>query len=284
MAKFYDAYWNNLLSLTFPRDLIELGFIVPNSREGNIVLGKLQKAVDKVQSGPKDHRFAGVTIMRQDFEVPVSQLEKDRHALSAQKERRASMAKARNSLVFTTLGPSIAWVMWLDADIIETPPTLIEDLAMHNKDIIVPNCYQRYTENGVQKIRPYDFNSWHESETALKMAEKLGPDDIIVEGYKEIATWRSLLAYELKDGGQIHQETKLDGVGGTVLLVKAEVHRDGAMFPPFAFYHLIETEGFAKMAKRLGYQPWGLPNYLVSHCPDTCEGHRDANGSTGISL
>lgn len=56
----------------------------------------------------------------------------------------------------------------------------------------------------------------------------------------------------------------LDGVGGTALLVKAEVHRDGAMFPPFAFYHLIETEGFAKMAKRLGYESWGLPNYFVS--------------------
>jgi len=57
----------------------------------------------------------------------------------------------------------------------------------------------------------------------------------------------------------------LDGVGGTALLVKAEVHRDGAMFPPFAFYHLIETEGFAKMAKRLQWSSFGLPNYKVYH-------------------
>jgi len=57
----------------------------------------------------------------------------------------------------------------------------------------------------------------------------------------------------------------LDGVGGTALLVKAEVHRDGAMFTPFPFYHLIETEGFAKMAKRLGWQSFGLPGYLVYH-------------------
>jgi len=59
------------------------------------------------------------------------------------------------------------------------------------------------------------------------------------------------------------REVELDGVGGTALLVKAEVHRDGAMFPPFAFYHLIETEGFAKMASRLGWKSWGLPNYFV---------------------
>lgn len=55
-------------------------------------------------------------------------------------------------------------------------------------------------------------------------------------------------------------------MGGTALLVKADVHRDGAMFPPFPFYHLIETEGFAKMAKRLGWKAFGLPNYHVSHC------------------
>lgn len=35
------------------------------------------------------------------------------------------------------------------------------------------------------------------------------------------------------------------------------------MFPPFPFYHLIETEGFAKMAQRLGWQATGLPNYYV---------------------
>ena len=51
----------------------------------------------------------------------------------------------------------------------------------------------------------------------------------------------------------------------SALLVKADVHRDGAMFPPFAFYNLIETEGFAKMANRLNWESFGLPNYLVSH-------------------
>jgi len=80
-----------------------------------------------------------------------------------------------------------------------------------------------------------------------------------------MATYRGLMAYEYNAGGNLHTETMLDGVGATALLVKAEVHRDGANFPPFAFYNLIESEGFAKMARRLGYQPWGLPNYLVYH-------------------
>jgi mannan polymerase complexes MNN9 subunit len=65
--------------------------------------------------------------------------------------------------------------------------------------------------------------------------------------------------------GDPRAEVDLDGVGGTALLVKADVHRDGAMFPPFPFYHLIETEGFAKMASRLGWKAYGLPNYYVYH-------------------
>jgi mannan polymerase complexes MNN9 subunit len=46
-------------------------------------------------------------------------------------------------------------------------------------------------------------------------------------------------------------------------MVKAAVHRDGASFPAFPFYHLLESEGFARMARRLGYICWGLPQYLV---------------------
>ena len=65
--------------------------------------------------------------------------------------------------------------------------------------------------------------------------------------------------------GDPRKRIDLDGVGGTALLVKADVHRDGAMFPPFPFYHLIETEGFAKMASRLQWNSSGLPNYFVYH-------------------
>lgn len=263
LARFYPEYWSNLLKLSYPHELIELGFIVPKTREGNSALIKLDEAVRKVQTGPKKNRFHGVTIMRQDFDTPTPQNEKDRHALATQKLRRAAMARARNSLVFTTIGTETSWVLWLDADIVETPPTLIQDLASHDKAIVVPNCYQRYDKDGQPAIRAYDFNSWHDSPKALEMASKMGSDDVIFEGYKEMATWRTLMAYQRVEGGDVKAETKLEGVGGTALMVKAEVHRDGAMFPPFAFYNLIETEGFAKMARRLGHQPYGLPNYLV---------------------
>ena len=165
------------------------------------------------------------------------------------------------------MGPSTAWVLWLDSDIIETPPTLIQDLAAHDKPVIVPNCFQRYqNEEGQGDVRAYDYNSWQDSPQALEMAKKMGAEEILVEGYHEVATYRTLMS-KIADVSSTRDQKKiisLDGVGGTALMVKAEVHRDGAMFPPFPFYHLIETEGFAKMARRLGWSCWGLPNYFVS--------------------
>ncbi|MCJ1246392.1 Golgi mannosyltransferase complex subunit [Trapelia coarctata] len=268
LARFYPEFWANLLSLSYPHHLIALGFITPRNREGNAATLALQNAIASTQSGPVDKRFASITILRQDFDPPlISQDEAERHKMSNQRERRAAMSRARNSLLFTTMGPSTAWVLWLDADIIETPPTLIQDLASHDKPVIVPNCFQRYTdENGKKAIRPYDFNSWVDSETAQELAKKMGPDDILLEGYAELATYRTLMA-NVAETGRGRDQSKimsLDGVGGTALMVKAEVHRDGAMFPPFAFYHLMETEGFAKMARRLGWKCFGLPNYFVS--------------------
>jgi mannan polymerase complexes MNN9 subunit len=269
LARFYQEYWDNLLKLNYPHELISLGFILPKGKEGNAATAALQEQVQKTQSGPAKKRFASITILRQDTESPLaSQTEHERHKLENQKTRRAAMSKARNSLLFTTMGPTTSWVLWLDSDIVETPPSLIQDLASHDKPIIVPNCYQRFfdKEKNAWSVRPYDFNSWQDSPTAQQLASQLGPDDILMEGYAEMATYRSLMAFMVDDPASqdVGKEINLDGVGGTALLVKAEVHRDGAMFPPFAFYHLIETEGFAKMAARLGWKSWGLPNYFVS--------------------
>lgn len=267
LARFYQEYWDNLLRLAYPHHLISIGFITPKTKEGNAATAALQEAVQKTQTGLETNRFASVTILRQDFEVPTTQDEATRHKLENQKARRAAMSRARNSLLFTTLGPSTAWVLWMDSDIVETPTTLIQDLASHDKPIIVPNCMQRYiNDEGQADIRSYDFNTWQDSAAAQELGKHMGPDEIIVEGYAELATYRTLMS-KIADMNPHRDQRRIlqvDGVGGTALMVKAEVHRDGAMFPPFPFYHLIETEGFAKMARRLGWSCWGLPNYFVS--------------------
>lgn len=100
-------------------------------------------------------------------------------------------------------------------------------------------------------------------------------------GYKEYVTGRKYMAKigdwrENKD-----EEIKLDGIGGVNIVVKADVHKSGMVinsfvpyhshrrtginFPCYAFENQAETEGFAKMAKRAGYEVVGLPNYVVWH-------------------
>lgn len=263
MSKFLPEYWDNLNKLTYDHSMILLGFIFPRTSEGDAALKQLEKALKTTQA--TKNRFKKVTILRQDTLLLALQAEKDRHALKVQKERRSMMALARNSLVFTTILPTTSWVLWLDADIIETPPTLLHDLIMHQKPVLSANVFQRYMEGEKPSIRPYDFNNWVESEEGLQMASGMKEDEIIVEGYAEMATYRPLMAKLYDENGDKSVEMALDGVGGGAVLVNADVHRDGAMFPSFPFYHLIETEGFAKMAKRLGYEVFGLPNYLVYH-------------------
>ncbi|KAI1909263.1 Golgi mannosyltransferase complex subunit [Ophidiomyces ophidiicola] len=270
LARFYPQYWDNLLRLSYPHEYISLGFIIPKTKDGNTATADLQKAITKTQSGPLDSRFASITILRQDFEPPIaSQDEKERHKFAHQKARREAMARARNSLLFTTLGPATSWVLWLDADVVESPPTLIQDLTRHNKPVVVPNCYQRYlnADSKLMDTRPYDYNSWVDTDRSLEIAGRMGPDEIMLEGYAELPTYRTLMAHlaDRSPNRDANNIMELHGVGGTALLVKAEVHRDGAMFPPFPFYHLVETEGFAKMARRLGHKCYGLPNYFVYH-------------------
>ena len=267
LARFYPGYWQNVLKLSYPHSLISVGFIIPKTREGDAATKALQNAVAVTQNGPEEQRFASITILRQDFDPPLSsQDESERHKMQNQKARRSAMSRARNSLLFTTIGPTTSWVLWLDSDIIETPPTLIQDMARHDKPVLVPNCFQRFiNDDGKPDTRPYDYNSWQDSQQAADLAAKMAPDDILLEGYHEMPTYRNLMAMNAgKEGNDPQKVVPLDGVGGTALLVKADVHRDGAMFPPFAFYHLMETEGFAKMARRLGWNCFGLPNYFVS--------------------
>lgn len=263
MSKFLPEYWDNLCKLTYDHNYISLGFIFPRTAEGDQALKLLEKAVKLTQASK--NKFKKITILRQDTPSLESQLEKDRHALKVQKERRSMMALARNSLLFSTIAPTTLWILWLDADIVETPPTLLQDMIVHKKPVLSANVYQRYIKDGEPSIRPYDFNNWVESEEGLKLASGLREDEIVVEGYAELATFRPLMAHFYDEQGDSTVEMPLDGVGGGAVLVNADVHRDGAMFPPFPFYHLIETEGFAKMAKRLGYEVFGLPNYLVYH-------------------
>jgi hypothetical protein len=170
-----------------------------------------------------------------------------RHEAVYQASRRAVLARARNHLLFSALRQH-DWVLWLDVDVIEFPADILQRLITLDLDIVHPHCVLEYGG------KTFDRNAWC-------------------------------------DNGRLHMEdlrgrgrVRLDSVGGTMLLVRADRHRDGLVFPPF-FYggqsrwvrsphpvrgnHLgeIETEGLGVMAKDMGIECWGLPDLEIRHSP-----------------
>ncbi len=192
--------------------------------------------------------FAAARIWRHDFgwRMPPG-LPRWHSAL--QLPRRRILAKARNHLLFRALDDQ-DWVLWLDADVIAYPPDLIERLLAAGRDIVHPHCVR-------QPGGPtFDLNAWRDHGRAVMQDLRDGPDLV-----------------------------RLDAVGGTVLLVRADRHRDGLVFPsfPYGAAHRaarrpgpfgagiegeIETEGLGLMALDMGAQPWGMPKLEVFHAED----------------
>jgi GT2 family glycosyltransferase len=156
--------------------------------------------------------------------------------------RRRYLAQSRNRLLMTALRDD-DYVLWLDVDMAALPASLVHDLLAVGKDIVHPNAVVRYFGLFVSN---YDMNAWRDK-------AKLHMDDLKAEG----------------------DVVPLHAVGGTVLLIRADLHRSGLIFPPFHYkgshhqHHReggeIETEGLGIMAMDMGHQPYGLPNYLVEH-------------------
>jgi hypothetical protein len=158
--------------------------------------------------------------------------------------RRKILAKARNHLLFRALKEQ-DWVLWLDVDVIDYPADLIERLIATGRDIVHPHCVKRYGGP------TFDLNAWRDH-GRVHMDDLRGGPDLV----------------------------RLDAVGGTVLLVRADVHRDGLIFPCFPYGAAnpavrrpnplridgeLETEGLGILAMDMGYQCWGMPNLEVLH-------------------
>ena len=68
--------------------------------------------------------------------------------------------------------------------------------------------------------------------------------------------------HKLRHMGHI---VEIDSVGGAMLWIRADLHREGLVFPSYPYRGRIETEGLAAMAKDMGYRIYGLPNVEVIH-------------------
>jgi mannan polymerase II complex ANP1 subunit len=131
-------FFGHLKNLTYPHNLIDLAFLVGDSKDNTISL--LTKLLNELQANPDPkQQFGEISIMEKDFGQKVNQDVESRHGFAAQAGRRKSMAQARNWLLSAALRPTHSWVYWRDVDVETAPFTILEDLMRHNKDVIVPS-------------------------------------------------------------------------------------------------------------------------------------------------
>ena len=133
-------FFSHLKNLTYPHNLIDLAFLVGDSKDNTISL--LTSKLEELQANPDPkQQFGEISVMEKDFGQKVNQDVESRHGFAAQAGRRKSMAQARNWLLSAALRPTHSWVYWRDVDVETAPFTILEDLMRHNKDVIVPSMY-----------------------------------------------------------------------------------------------------------------------------------------------
>lgn len=191
-----------------------------------------------------DRRASRVTILSRDYGVRLPE-GLPRWAPALQLLRRKTLARARNQLLFRALDDE-DWVLWLDVDLVDYPPDSLHRLLATGHDLVMPRCAV------VPGGPAFDRNAWGD---------------------------KGRIDFD-NTGGE--RQIRLDSMGGTMLLVKADLHRDGLVFPPFPYgvpsprirdthpiwgAGEIETEGLGIMASDMGVQGWGLCDLEILHTP-----------------
>ncbi|MFE4924245.1 glycosyltransferase [Streptomyces sp. NPDC056661] len=240
-SAFLPGYLDSLRTLDYPREAISLGLLEGDSKDTTPEL--LQQVLPRLEA-----EYRRVTLVRRDYGL---QLAGPRWEAGIQRRRRSVLAKVRNQLLSRALLDE-EWVLWLDVDVTDYPADLVQRLLGARKDIVVPHCA---TAPGGPT---YDLNTFVLQPRAGTLNWSQWLRDGILQPPKGFG--RTYLD-ELRGHGLV----RVDSVGGTALLVRADLHRDGLIFPPFPYQHLIETEGLAAMARDMGTACWALPDLEVVH-------------------
>lgn len=240
-AAFLPRHLDNLRALDYPRQALSLGLLEGDSGDGT--WQALQDALPALEAD-----FRRVTLVRRHFGLGLTG---PRWARGVQRQRRSALAMARNHLLSCALADE-RWVLWLDVDVTQCPADLVQRLLAARQEIVVPHCV---TEPGGPS---FDLNTFvlHPGADALDWDRWLR--DGILQPPRGFG--RSYLD-ELRG----HEMVRVDGVGGTALLVHADLHRDGLVFPAVPHRRLIETEGLAALAQDMGVGCWALPGVEVVH-------------------
>jgi hypothetical protein len=231
----------NLEALDWPRDRLALAFLESDSQDGTFerlreLLPSLARTVRRVRLWKRDYGFR-----------PSG----PRWELAIQRERRAILARCRNELLVRALDDE-EWVLWIDADVAGWSADVIQRLLAAGKDIVVPHCISADTG------RTFDLNTFRIHPAARELDWRPWVVDGVLQPPRGLG--RQYLG-ELRD----RRVVEVDSVGACMLLVRADLHRQGVIFPAAPYRDHIESEGLAYLARDMGHASFGLPHVEVIH-------------------
>ncbi|KAG6603123.1 Mannan polymerase complex subunit mnn9 [Phytophthora cinnamomi] len=234
LAKPAADYFQLVSSLDFPKEKMSIAMLTSSVEEFTKVKRIFSRQI---------HEYARLSVIfRNDFaQEGLTRL--NRHSDKLQSSRRRMLARYRNYALLSNLETWHQHVLWLDADIISIPADLLIKMIQLRLDVVTPMCIRRYNYQSNDSY-DYDLNAAAKCE---EYAQSPGENQIAVP---------------------------LDSVGGTMLYVRADVHRQGVIFPAHYTigsewgaegYDGIETEGFCYNAHFLGFRCWGMPKESIYH-------------------
>ncbi|MBX3584762.1 MAG: glycosyl transferase [Rhizobiaceae bacterium] len=245
-AEHIEPFLAALKALDYPKERMKLVFCEGDSRDGS--WERLKTAVEPLRAVFRD-------ILLLQYEVGTRIDRKKRARPSLQRRRRTGLAKVRNHLIAKGIDASDDWALWIDIDVWKFPPDILHTLIGSGRRIVVPNCVL------VPGGDTFDLNTF----VALRKRRDYRYYRSVIGGLHQppIHTPNRLALSDVR-----HLEAvDLHGVGGTMLLVDAALHRAGLLFPEKPYKDLVETEGFGVLARDLGVTPVGLPRVEILHVP-----------------
>lgn len=233
--------------LDHPAQRISLAFCVGESHDGteDMLADALRGLEGTFRAVRVLHHHSGVRFGK----VP-------RWHPSIQRQRRAAIARARNHLIANALSADDDWVLWIDADVCDYPSGIVGQLIASGAAIAVPDCVVR--PGG----RSFDLNSF--------VSVGNPPDHAYYKHLRDgllqppVNWWWRKHLHDLRYLDRV----PLNGVGGTMLLVAAALHRAGLVFPEQPYGDLIETEALGQLARDCGVIPVGLPRLEIRHADE----------------
>ncbi len=235
-----DGLFVNLDKLTCPHDRLTVSFLVGNSKDDTYRELKIYEENYKTE-------FAGFNVLEKpDKNVRPKPIgESGRNA-----GRNVQNAEMRNFLLMRVLKDE-DYVLWLDAEVIDWPEDIIETMLAAEKEIVVPHCV------GESATSSFDPNTWK-----FKKGNESSDEFSTFSENGSNLQRRADRAY--LDDFRGPEPVRLDSVGATMMLIRADVHRGGLIFPPFKYHNSRdEMQGVACLARDMGYNCYGLPHVKI---------------------